>query len=225
MILTKSLKNDTAVNRAMSRVYGYMALATLLSMFVSYQVGMNQDMVQFLFTGITKWIVMFAPLIMIFIVMPFLSNNPSRIVAVLLLASFAAVMGVSLSVIFVEYTVASVFTAFLGGSVLFAIMSVYGYITKRDLSNLGAILFIALIAIIIVSLINLFIGSSLLQIVISAIAIVVFAGLTAYDTQTIRRDVAVSTSPGVEVLGALTLYLDLINLVINLLQLTGDSDK
>ena len=224
MILTKSLKNDTAVNRAMSRVYGYMALATLLSMFVSYQVGMNQDMVQFLFTGITKWLVMFAPLIMIFIVMPLLSNNPSRIVAVLLLASFAAVMGVSLSVIFVEYTVASVFTAFLGGSVLFAIMSVYGYITKRDLSNLGAILFIALIAIIIVSLINLFIGSSLLQIVISAIAIVVFAGLTAYDTQTIRRDVAVSTSPGVEVLGALTLYLDLINLVINLLQLTGDSD-
>ena len=224
MILTKSLKNDTAVNRAMSRVYGYMALATLLSMFVSYQVGMNQDMVQFLFTGITKWLVMFAPLIMIFIVMPLLSNNPSRIVAVLLLASFAAVMGVSLSVIFVQYTVASVFTAFLGGSVLFAIMSVYGYITKRDLSNLGAILFIALIAIIIVSLINLFIGSSLLQIVISAIAIVVFAGLTAYDTQTIRRDVAVSTSPGVEVLGALTLYLDLINLVINLLQLTGDSD-
>ncbi len=224
MILTKSLKNDTAVNRAMSRVYGYMALATLLSMFVSYQVGMNQDMVQFLFTGITKWLVMFAPLIMIFVVMPLLSNNPSRIVAVLLLASFAAVMGVSLSVIFVEYTVASVFTAFLGGSVLFAIMSVYGYITKRDLSNLGAILFIALIAIVIVSLINLFIGSSLLQIVISAIAIVVFAGLTAYDTQTIRRDVAVSTSPGVEVLGALTLYLDLINLVINLLQLTGDSD-
>lgn len=224
MILTKSLKNDTAVNRAMSRVYGYMALATLLSMFVSYQVGMNQDMVQFLFTGITKWLVMFAPLIMIFVVMPLLSNNPSRIVAVLLLASFAAVMGVSLSVIFVEYTVASVFTAFLGGSVLFAIMSVYGYITKRDLSNLGAILFIALIAIVIVSLINLFIGSSLLQIVISAIAIVVFAGLTAYDTQTIRQDVAVSTSPGVEVLGALTLYLDLINLVINLLQLTGDSD-
>lgn len=224
MVLTKSLKNDIAVNRAMSRVYGYMALATLLSMFVSYQVGMNQDMVQFLFTGITKWLVMFAPLIMIFVVMLLLSNNPSRIVAVLLLASFAAVMGVSLSVIFVEYTVASVFTAFLGGSVLFAIMSVYGYITKRDLSNLGAILFIALIAIVIVSLINLFIGSSLLQIVISAIAIVVFAGLTAYDTQTIRQDVAVSTSPGVEVLGALTLYLDLINIVINLLQLTGDSD-
>jgi FtsH-binding integral membrane protein len=117
----------------------------------------------------------------------------------------------------------SIFTAFMGAGVLFGTMSVYGYFTKKDLSEIGQLMFIGLIAIIIASIINIFIGSTVMQMVISAIAIIVFLGLTAYDTQRIREMVSRDTETGrEEVLGALSLYLDFINLFIHLLQLFGN---
>ena len=210
------------VNQAMGRVYGYMALATLVSMFVSFQVGMNHDLVQFFFTGIMKWVVVFAPLVAVFFVTPFIASNPPRSYALAALMAFAGLMGLSFAMIFVIYTLGSIFNAFMGAAVLFSVMSGYGYFTKTSLDSLGKYLFVALIAIIIASIINIFIGSTVFQMVISAIAIIIFLGLTAYDTQQIREQLIDGRGDtSVEVLGALTLYLDFINLFINLLQLFG----
>lgn len=215
-------KSATEINQAMGRVYGYMALATFISMFISYAVGTNRDLVQFFFTGIMHWVVIFAPLVAVFFVTPAIAANPPKPVAIGLLAGFSALMGLSMAVIFAVYTMASIFSAFMGASVLFAVMSFYGYFTKTNLDSIGKYAFVALIAIIIVSIINIFIGSTALQMFISAIAILIFLALTAYDTQSIREQLAEGgENTPVEVLGALSLYLDFINLFINLLQLFG----
>jgi FtsH-binding integral membrane protein len=110
----------------------------------------------------------------------------------------------------------------MGAAILFAVMSGYGYFTKKDLSGVGQFMFIGLIAIIIASIVNIFIGSTVMQMVISALAIIIFLGLTAYDTQRIREMVSIDNTGREEVIGALTLYMDFINLFINLLQLFGD---
>ena len=172
------------------------------------------------------WVVLFAPLVAVFFIVPAIGAGPSKPIALGLLVGFAALMGLSLSVIFAVYTMMSIVNAFMGAAVLFGVMSVYGYFTRTDLSHVGQMATVALIAIIIVSLINLFIGSSLLQMIVSAVAILVFLALTAYDTQTIREQIMEGDDDtAVEVLGALTLYLDFINLFINLLQLFGISNS
>ena len=209
------------INSAMGRVYGHMSLAVIVSMIVSYFVGTSPELLQFFFTGITKWIVIFAPLVAIFGISAILGNNPSKEIAQLCLHGFAALMGLSFATIFAIYTMGSIVSAFMGAAILFGIMSGYGYFTKRSLESLGQFMFIGLIAIIIASIVNIFIGSTVMQMVISAIAIIIFLGLTAYDTQQIREMVSVDSSPAAEVTGALTLYLDFINLFLNLLQLFG----
>ena len=219
--MAPTFRSADEVNTAMGRVYLHMMLAVLTSMFVSYVVGTSPAAMAFFFTGVMKWVVLFAPLAAVFLMIPALGANPPLPVATMLLHGFAGLMGLSLSAIFVVYSMGSIFTAFMGAAVLFGVMSFYGYFTKRSLDNMGAYLFVALIAIIIASVINIFIGSSVLQMVISAIAIVIFLGFTAYDTQQIREMVSQDTSPAVEVIGAVTLYLDFINLFINLLQLIG----
>jgi len=209
------------VNAAMGRVYGHMSLAVVVSMLVSYFVGTTPELLQFFFTGVLKWIVIFAPLAAIFGVSYVLGNNPSKEVAQLCLHGFAALMGLSFSMIFAVFTMGSIVSAFMGAAILFAVMSGYGYFTKRSLDSMGKFMFVGLIAIIIASIVNIFIGSTVMQMVISALAIIIFLGLTAYDTQQIREMVSVDTSPAVEVSGALTLYMDFINLFLNLLQLFG----
>jgi FtsH-binding integral membrane protein len=210
------------VNQAMGRVYGYMGLATLVSMFVSGFIGTNPELVKFFFTGIMHWVVIFAPLLAVFGVTVALNANPPKEIALLLLAGFAAIMGLSFAVIFAVYTLHSIVTAFMGAAVLFCTMGFYGYFTKKSLDSLGKFMFVGLIAIVIASIINIFIGSTVMQMVISALAIVIFMGLTAYDTQQIREIVSTDSSPAVEVTGALTLYLDFINIFLSLLQLFGD---
>jgi len=209
------------VNAAMGRVYGHMSFAVVISMLVSYFVGTSPELLQFFFTGVLKWIVIFAPLAAIFGVSYVLGNNPSKRVAELCLWGFAALMGLSFSMIFAVFTMGSIVSAFMGAAILFAVMSFYGYFTKRSLDSMGKFMIVGLIAIIIASIVNIFIGSTVMQMVISALAIVIFLGLTAYDTQQIREMVSVDTSPAVEVSGALTLYMDFINLFLNLLQLFG----
>jgi hypothetical protein len=217
-----SYRSAGEVNQAMGRVYGYMGLATLVSMIVSFFVGTNPELVKFFFTGVMHYVVIFAPLLAVFGITIALNANPPKETAVLLLAGFAAIMGLSFAVIFAVYTMASIFSAFMGAAVLFGTMSFYGYFTKKDLDSLGKFMFVGLIAIVIASIINIFIGSSVMQMVISALAIVIFMGLTAYDTQQIREMVSTDSSPAVEVIGALTLYLDFINIFLSLLQLFGD---
>lgn len=209
------------INAAMSRVYGYMGLAILVSMFVSYQVGSNHDLMQFFFTGIMKWVVLFAPLVYIFFVPILLNAGIGAVGAGLVLSSFAALMGLSLSSIFVVYSMGSIVTAFMGAAVLFGTLSFYGYFTKRDLTSMGQFMFIGLIAIVIASIINIFLASTVFQTVISALAIIIFLGLTAYDTQTIREQIMEESTPAVEVMGAMSLYLNFINIFIHLLQLFG----
>ena len=210
------------VNAAMGRVYGHMSLAVVVSMLVSYWVGTSPELLAFFFTGVLKWIVIFAPLAAIFGVSYVLGTNPSKGVAQLCLHGFAALMGLSFAMIFAVFTMGSIVSAFMGAAILFAVMSGYGYFTKRSLDSMGKFMFVGLIAIIIASIVNIFIGSTVMQMVISALAIIIFLGLTAYDTQQIREMVSVDTSPAVEVSGALTLYMDFINLFLNLLQLFGD---
>jgi len=210
------------INSAMGRVYGHMSLAVVVSMIVSYLVGTSPELLQFFFTGVMKWIVIFAPLAAIFGVAMVLGNNPSKVVAQLCLHGFAALMGLSFATIFALFTMGSIVSAFMGAAILFGVMSGYGYFTKQSLDSLGKFMFVGLIAICIASIVNIFIGSTVMQMVISALAIIIFLGLTAYDTQKIREEVSVDTSPAVEVRGALTLYMDFINLFINLLQLFGD---
>ena len=219
-------RDASAVNQAMGRVYGHMMLAVITSMVVSMFVGMSPELVQFFFTGFTKWIVIFAPLVAVFVVTPILANDPSPPVAITALHGFAALMGLSFATIFVIFTMGSIVTAFMGAAVLFGTMSAYGYFTKQNLDSVGKYAFVALIAICIASIVNIFIGSTVMQMVISAIAILVFLALTAYDTQTIREMVSSENSTyGDEVSGALSLYLDFINIFIHLLQLFGIMNK
>jgi uncharacterized protein len=210
------------INSAMGRVYGHMSLAVVVSMMVSYLVGTTPELLAFFFTGVLKWIVIFAPLAAVFGVSYVLANNPSKSIAQLCLHGFAALMGLSFATIFAVFTMGSIVSAFMGAAILFAVMSGYGYFTKQSLDSLGKFMFVGLIAICIASIVNIFIGSTVMQMVISALAIIIFLGLTAYDTQKIREELSVDTSPAAEVSGALTLYMDFINLFINLLQLFGD---
>jgi len=219
---TLSYRSASEINSAMGRVYGHMSLAVIVSMIVSYFVGSSPELLQFFFTGVLKWIVIFAPLAAIFGVSYVLGNNPTKGVAQLCLHGFAALMGLSFATIFAVFNMGSIVSSFMGAAILFGVMSAYGYFTKRSLESLGQFMFIGLIAIVIVSIVNIFIGSSVMAMVISALAIIIFLGLTAYDTQQIREELSVDTSPAAEVSGALTLYMDFINLFLNLLQLFGE---
>ncbi len=217
-----SYRSAEEINSAMGRVYGHMSLAVVVSMLVSYFVGTTPELLAFFFTGVMKWIVIFSPLAAIFGVGYVLGNNPSKSVAQLCLHGFAALMGLSFATIFAVFTMGSIVSAFMGAAILFGVMSFYGYFTKRSLDSMGKFMIVGLIAIIIASIVNIFIGSTVMQMVISALAIIIFLGLTAYDTQRIREELSVDTTPAAEVSGALTLYMDFINLFLNLLQLFGE---
>jgi FtsH-binding integral membrane protein len=223
MFYTQRVYPDAAtVNTAMAGVYKNMGIAVLVSMIVSYIVGTSPTLLAFFFTGILKWIVMFLPLVAVFGISYALANRPSREAALLMLHGFAAIMGLSFATIFAVFKMGSIITAFMGAAVLFGVMSFYGYFTKKNLDSLGQFMFVGLIAIIIASIINVFIGSTVFQMVISALAIIIFLGLTSYDTQKIRESLFYDESGTAEVTGALTLYLDFINIFLSLLQLFGE---
>lgn len=218
-------KSASEINTAMAGVYKHMTLAVLVSMLVAYLVGTTPEVLQFFFSGVTKWIVIFAPLVAIFALSYFLNKGMPKEVAQVCLLGFAALMGLSFAAIFAIYKMGSIVTAFMGAGVLFGVLSFYGYFTKKNLDSLGKFMFVGLIAIIIASIINIFIGSSVFNMVISSIAIIVFLGLTAYDTQKIREMIMYGEDNNVEVQGALMLYMDFINIFINLLQLFGDKKE
>jgi FtsH-binding integral membrane protein len=221
MYATNVYRSAAQINTAMARVYGHMGLAVVVSMLVSFFVGHSPELMALLFGTGLKWVVIFAPLVAI-LAMSFAVERFSKSMLQLFLYGFAGLMGLSFATIFVVYNLGSIVSAFMGAAVLFGTMSFYGYFTKKDLSGMGSFMFVGLIAIIIASVINIFIGSTVFQMVISAIGIIVFLGLTAYDTQKIRKMVSVSGDTGKEeVMGALSLYLDFINLFLMLLQLFG----
>jgi FtsH-binding integral membrane protein len=221
--IAQTYRTAEAINSAMARVYGHMGLAVLTSMIVALLISSSPAAMAFFFTGFMKWVTIFAPLAFIFAVPVLLNSGISKIGKMLTLHAFAGLMGLSFATIFIVYTLGSIVSAFMGAAVLFGVMSVYGYFTKQSLDSIGKYLFVGLIAIIIASVINIFIGSTVMQMVISAVAVVIFLGLTAYDTQQIREQLYNGNSDdGVEIAGALTLYLDFINLFLSLLQLFGN---
>ena len=225
MEFTQSWRSAAEINQAMSRVYGHMSLAVLTSMVVSFLVSSSPGLMQFFFTGAMKWLVMFAPLIGI-IALSFGLEKLTHTQAQMALHGFAALMGLSFATIFIVFTLGSIVSAFMSAAVLFGVMTFYGYFTKRSLESVGQFMFIGLIAIVIASIINIFVGSSLAQMVISALAIVIFLGLTAYDTQRIREMVSMDYEDRrMEVAGALSLYLNFINIFLNLLQLFGNRSE
>lgn len=211
------------INSSMSRVYAHMMLAVLTSFAVSITVSSSPALMAFFFTGIMKWIIVFLPLVAIVGITIALRSYPSNAQTMLLLHGFAAIMGLSFSAIFVVYTSASIFMSFLSAAILFATLSIYGYFTKSNLNRWFHFLFVGLISVIIASIVNVFLGSSILTMIISACAIIVFLGLTAYDTQKIREELQYKGEQSgiAEITGALTLYLDFINIFLSILQLLG----
>lgn len=224
-VINSGWRSAAEINSAMLRVYNNMGLAVIVSMITSLLVSSSPLLMQFFFTGVMKWITMFAPLAAV-LLLSFGIHRLTRPQAQLALYGFSALMGLSFAAIFIVYTLGSIVSAFMGAAVLFGTMSFYGYFTKRDLTSMGQFLFIGLIAIVIASIINIFIGSSVAAMVISALAIIIFTGLTAYDTQRIREIVSSGTADGrEEVIGALSLYLNFINIFLSLLQLFGNRSE
>jgi len=177
-----------------------------------------------------KWLFMLAPLAMVFVISAGI-NRLQPAAAQMLFWVFSALMGISLSSIFLVYTHTSIVRVFFITAAPFGALSLYGYTTRRDMSGMGSFLFMGLIGIVIASLVNLFLASSMLQFLVSVIGVLVFAGLTAYDTQRLKNDYiyGYASQGGVvaeraSILGALSLYLNFINLFTLLLQLLGQRD-
>ena len=205
----------------MGRVYGHMGVAVLISMIASMLVASSPALMAVLFGTGLKWVVMFAPLVAI-LGMSLAYERMSKSTLQILLYGFAVLMGLSFATIFIVYQIGSIVSAFMGAAILFGTLSFYGYFTKKDLSSWGTFLVVGLIALIITSIVNIFIGSSVLAMTLSAIAIIIFLGLTAYDTQRIREMVTYDNDGKAEVMGALSLYLNFINIFLSLLQLFGN---
>jgi uncharacterized protein len=209
------------INNRMISVYNNMFLAVVNSLIVSLLVASSPSLMALLFGTWLKWVVIFAPLVMIF-AMTWIMEKATYGEARAMLHVFAALMGLSMSTIFVVYTTASIVSAFFGAAVLFGTMSLWGYFTKKSLEGWGSFLMVGVIAVVITSIVNVFIGSSTLAMVVSAVAIIVFLGLTAYDTQRIRQEVSIlEPDSKAEILGALSLYMNFINIFVSLLQLFG----
>ncbi len=220
---------DEGLRSYMLSVYNYMASGVLLTGLVAMffaRGGADSYAAQvFVNGGILRWVVMLAPLGLV-MWLSFGINRLSESSAKAIYWAYAVLMGLSLSTILLVYTGASVATTFFASAAAFAGLSLYGYTTKKDLSGLGTFLIMGLVGLLVASLVNIFLKSSGLDFAISAIGVLVFAGLTAYDTQKIKLmydQVGNSDMRGKSVImGALTLYLDFINLFLFLLRFMGD---
>ncbi|SHM02302.1 hypothetical protein SAMN05443432_104160 [Roseovarius litoreus] len=221
---------DAGLRAHMNKVYGTMSVGMLLTFAAAWAVGTNAALFETLFTGITRWIVMFAPLIMVFAFSAMI-NKLSAAAAQLFFYTFAAVMGVSISYIFVVFTDYSIAQVFLITAIAFAGLSLWGYTTKKDISGWGSFLIMGVIGLIVASIVNIFLGSPAIMFAISAIGVLIFAGLTAYDTQDIKNEYLAHAHHGDSewmgksaIMGALRLYLDFINMFIMLLSLFGQRE-
>jgi FtsH-binding integral membrane protein len=218
---------DEGLRSFMLSVYNYMGLGLALTGLVAIVVASTPALLVPIFTTPLKWVVMLAPLGFVF----FLSariHAMSTSAAQITFWLFAAVMGISMASIFLVFTGESIARVFFVTAATFGAVSLWGYTTKRDLTGMGSFLFMGLIGIIIASLVNIFVGSSAVQFAVSVIGVLVFTGLTAWDTQRLKNEYLGSLQAGGEyvakgaIMGALSLYLNFINLFMMLLQLFGN---
>jgi FtsH-binding integral membrane protein len=246
---TRTAQIDAGLRAHMNKVYGLMSVGMLLTGAVAWavaglsvtgvavdgavQIGADRYLTAFgaaIFNTPLKWVIMFAPLIMVFGFGAVL-NRLSTAGAQLYFYVYAAVMGLSLSSIFLVFTGESIAQTFLVTAIAFAGLSLYGYTTKRDLSGFGTFLMMGVIGLVVASIVNIFLASSALMFAISAIGVLLFAALTAYDTQNIKNTYLQHAQAGdsewlgkAAIMGALQLYLDFINLFMFLLQFMGNRE-
>ena len=233
---------DEGLRAHMTKVYGLMAVAMVITGVVAWVVGTDfaravageptvlipAGVLQAMFSSPLKWVIMFAPLLFVFGLSAGISRM-SAATAQLAFYAFAAVMGLSLSSIFLVFTTASIAQVFLITAIAFAGLSIWGYTTKRDISAWGSFLIMGVIGLILAMLVNIWLASPGLSFAVSAIGVLIFAGLTAYDTQRIKSMyLQLRAAEGEEfvgkaaIMGALSLYLNFINMFMMLLQLFGN---
>ncbi|GFE48495.1 membrane protein [Roseobacter cerasinus] len=246
---SRAAQIDEGLRAHMNRVYGTMSVGMLITFAAAWaisglavtsdpaqgvaQIGADQYLTSLgaaLYTSPLKWVVMFAPLIFVFGFSAGI-NRMSAATAQTVFYVFAAVMGLSISSIFLVFTGFSIAQIFLVTSIAFASLSLWGYTTKKDISGWGSFLIMGLIGIIVASIVNFFIGSPAIMFAVSAIGVLIFAGLTAYDTQNIKNTYLAHAHHGDQewlqksgIMGALSLYLNFINMFMMLLQLFGNRE-
>ena len=227
---------DEGLRTHMNKVYSTMSVGMLLTFAVAWAVGTSPSLLSVfrdpltLQPNILGWIVMFAPLGMVFAFGAAI-NRLSAAGAQLFFYAFAAVMGLSMAWIFVAFTGFSIAQVFLVTSIAFAGLSLWGYTTKKDISGWGSFLIMGVIGILVASIINIFLGSPAIHFAITILGVLIFAGLTAYDTQKIKSTYLAHAHHGdtewlgkAAIMGALNLYLDFINMFMFLLQLLGNRE-
>ncbi|MEH7827549.1 Bax inhibitor-1/YccA family protein [Gemmobacter denitrificans] len=221
---------DEGLRAHMNKVYGLMSVAMVLTAGVAWAVGTNDAMIAAIFGTPLKWVVMFLPLVLVF-AFGAMINRLSAPAAQLFFYVYAAAVGLSLSVIFAVFTGTSIASTFLVTAIAFAGLSLYGYTTKKDLSAMGTFLMMGVIGLFIAMIINMFLQSSGLQFAISLLGVLIFAGLTAFDTQNIKNTYIEHAAMGDQewleksaIMGALNLYMDFIMMFQFLLSFLGERE-
>ncbi len=240
----QSAEIDAGLRAHMNKVYGLMSVAMFITGIVAYFVGMDfaratagqetqifsVGLLQTMYTSPVRYIIMFAPLAVVFGFSAMI-NRMSMGTAQIVFWAFSALMGLSISWIFAVFTGMSIATIFFATAIMFSSISIWGYTTQKDLSGWGSFLFMGLIGIIVASIINIWIGSSAIMFAVNIIGILVFAGLTAYDTQNIKNTYLAHAHHGdtewlgkSAIMGALNLYLNFLNMFMMMLSLFGSQE-
>ena len=233
-VFDEAFIDTEAVTVFLRQVFSFMALALIISGVMAWWFGTDVSLLSLLInfeTGshtILGYVVMFAPLGMIFLMGGMVQKMSSSMLTLAFVA-FSAIMGISFSYIFIVYSLGSIINVFFISAIIFGIMAIAGYTTKTDLTKMGSILVIGLIGIVIASIVNVFLGSDSIGYIISILGVIIFTGLTAYDLQRLKRlgSTVVNGTEGttkVAIMGALSLYLNFINLFLMLLRLFGSRD-
>lgn len=223
------VQDESAVRSFMAGVFTWMFIALAITAGISYYVSITPEIMQLMITetglSIFGWVVMLAPIGFV-LLMSFRFQKLSAVSLTLLFVVYSVLVGLSLSFIFLVYTIGSIATTFVVSSLTFGVMAVAGYTTKTDLTKFGSILMMGLVGIIIATVVNFFLKSDSMQYIISFIGVLVFTGLTAYDVQKLKK-IGNEMTAGEEstrkytIMGALSLYLDFINLFLFLLRFLG----
>jgi FtsH-binding integral membrane protein len=221
-------KSSTQIVQAtMSKVYAWMTLALAVSAIAAFYTASSETLIRFIYG--TRWGI-WALLIAEIALVVYLSarlNKISFATGAVVFGIYSLLNGVTLSSILLAYSAGTVYTAFLSTALTFGVMSLIGYTTKKDLTSIGSFLMMALVGLIIASLVNLFLRNSMMDTIITYLGLFLFIGLTAYDTQKIKQAISMQGQWGIDVrkialIGALSLYLDFINLFLNIVRLLGD---
>lgn len=217
----------TAQRTLMKNVYCWMALALVVTGLSSYYVANSASAIEFIFSGFTFWALIISEFVLV-VILSSRINKMSFTTAGLLFVAYSIINGLTLSMIFLIYSASSITSTFFITAGTFGAMALVGHFTKKDLSSMGQILFMALIGLIIASLVNLFMKSEMMSYIISYIGVIIFVGLTAYDAQKIKRMIGEygteinDNTMKIALMGAFSLYLDFINLFLYLLRIFGD---